>query len=432
MRPRILFSFIAAALLVPFLGLGAARKVSQIDFNRDIRPIFSENCYACHGPDKNKRKAGLRLDIKEEAFKKQESGDFAIIPNSVKKSKLLKLTTSQDEDDRMPPSKFGKRLSKEQTTLLRRWVEQGAEWKQHWSYIPAERPSLPKVKNKRWPRNEIDYFILEKLEKAGLQPAKEAEKTTLIRRASLDLTGLPPTIEEVDAFLSDSNTNAYEKVIDRLLDSPHYGERMAVTWLDAARYADTSGYHFDSPRFMWLWRDWVIKAFNQNKPFDEFTIEQIAGDLLPNATREQKVASGFHRNVMTNDEGGADPAEYLAKYIVDRVNTTATVWLGTTIGCAECHDHKYDRVTQKDFYQLYAFFHNVPETGLDGTRVENPKPRMMVSTPEQEQKLSDLEKAIPTAETVVKAREAELPAAQNKWEMELAAKPEELREPEGL
>src|SRR4051812_20868926 len=244
-----LAAIVSVAMAVCFCGASssaAEKNPGKIDFNRDIRPIFSENCYACHGPDKNKRKAGLRLDIKEEAFKKQESGDFAIIPNSVKKSKLLNLTTSQDEDDRMPPSKFGKRLTKDQTTLLRRWVEQGAEWKPHWSYIPPERPSLPKVKNKGWPRTDIDYFVLEKLEKSKLQPTKEADKAILIRRATLDLTGLPPTIEEVDAFLSDSNTNAYEKVIDRLLDSPHYGERMAVTWLDAARYADTSGYHFDS------------------------------------------------------------------------------------------------------------------------------------------------------------------------------------------
>ena len=430
-----LFSVATAVSFSSTNSQAGEKSSGKVDFNRDIRPIFSENCYACHGPDKNKRKAGLRLDIKEEAFKKQDSGDYAIVPKNIKKSKLLKLTSSQDEDDRMPPSKFGKRLTREQTTLLKRWVEQGAEWKAHWSYLPPERPLVPNVKNKRWPRTEIDYFVLEKLEKAGLLPSKEGEKTTLIRRATLDLTGLPPTLEEVDAFLSDSNTNAYEKVVDRLLDSPHYGERMAVTWLDAARYADTSGYHFDSPRFMWLWRDWVIKAFNQNKPFDEFTVEQIAGDLLPNATREQKIASGFHRNVMTNDEGGADPAEYLAKYIVDRVNTTATVWLGTTIGCAECHDHKYDRVTQKDFYQLYAFFHNVPESGLDGTRVENPKPRMMVATPEQEAKLTKLETAIPAAEKQVKTREAELPEAQRKWELEVlesASNTDAIKDPAGL
>jgi mono/diheme cytochrome c family protein len=303
-----LFLGLASIFSMPAALNAAAKNV--IDFNRDIRPIFSENCYACHGPDKNKRKADLRLDIKEEAFKKLESGDYAIVPKQPGKSKLLQLVTTADEDDRMPPVKSGKKLTKDQIGLLRRWVEQGAEWQSHWSYIPPERPSLPKIKNKRWPKNDIDHFVLEKLEKNGLQPGKEVDRPTLIRRASLDLTGLPPTIEEVDAFLSDKSTNAYEKVVNRLLDSPHYGERMAVSWLDAARYADTSGYHFDSPRFMWLWRDWVINSFNHNKPFDEFTVEQLAGDLLPNPTRDQKTASGFHRNVMTNDEGGADPAEY--------------------------------------------------------------------------------------------------------------------------
>src|SRR4051812_45039724 len=394
--------------LPPLETLAAARKPAkdQIDFNRDIRPIFSENCYACHGPDKNKRKAGLRFDVKEEAFKKLDSGDYAIVPGKLTQSKMIQLITTTDEDDRMPPTKAGKRLTRAQIDLLKRWVQQGAHWKDHWSYIPPERPELPSVKNKKWPRNEIDYFILARLDKEGLKPSPEADKTTLLRRVNFDLTGLPPTVAEVDAFLADKSPNAYEKVVDRLLVTPQYGERMAQVWLDLARYADTSGYHFDSPRFMWLWRDWVIKAFNDNMPFDRFTVEQIAGDLLPNSTRDQRIASGFHRNVMTNDEGGADPDEYLAKYIVDRVSTTANVWLGTTLGCAECHDHKYDRISQKEFYQFYAFFHNVPEKGLDGTRTENPLPRMPVPTPDQESRMHQLTNAaLPAAEQLVKTRE---------------------------
>ena len=435
---------ISLRLFAVYLGLlclfrsassAAARKGAkdQVDFNRDIRPIFSENCYACHGPDKGKRKAGLRFDIKEEALKKLESGDFAIVPGKSAQSKLVKLITTKDEDDHMPPAKSGKHLTSEQINLLKRWIDQGAKWQDHWSYIPPERPELPAVKNKKWPHNEIDHFILARLEKEGLKPSPEADKTTLLRRASFDLTGLPPTVAEVDAFLADKDPNSYEKVVDRLLASPQYGERMAQVWLDLARYADTSGYHFDSPRYMWLWREWVIKAFNHNMPFDQFTIEQLAGDMLPNATRDQRIASGFHRNVMTNDEGGADPDEYLAKYMVDRVSTTAIVWLGTTMGCAECHDHKYDRISQKEFYKFYAFFHNVPEKGLDGTRTENPLPRMQVPTPAQETRMRQITNtALPAAEQLVKTREAEINIAQEKWEKEIATKTNSLAEPAGL
>ncbi|HYV25901.1 MAG TPA: DUF1549 domain-containing protein, partial [Candidatus Eisenbacteria bacterium] len=382
----------------------APKPSSQIDFNRDIRPIFSENCYACHGPDKSKQKAGLRFDLPEEAFKKLESGNFALVPGDPAKSRVLQLVASDDDDDRMPPKKTGKRLTPAQVDVLRRWVEQGAKWTAHWSYIPLVRPAVPAVKNKHWLRNDLDNFILARLEKEKLQPSPEADKTTLLRRVSFDLTGLPPTIAEVDEFLADKSSDAYDKLVDRLLASPHYGERMALTWLDAARFADTSGYHNDSIRYMWLWRDWVINAFNQNKPFDQFTIEQLAGDLLPNPTLDQKIASGFHRNVMTTDEGGADPAEYLAKYIVDRVSTTAVVWLGTTMGCAECHDHKYDPISQKEFYQLYAFFHNVPEKGLDGIRDGNPAPTIRIPSPEQGSRHFEFLKLIPEAEGLVQKR----------------------------
>ncbi|PYJ96832.1 MAG: hypothetical protein DME23_18645, partial [Verrucomicrobia bacterium] len=318
----------------------AAQK--DLDFNRDIRPILSDHCYACHGPDENKRKAGLRLDRREDAFKTLKSGNRAIVPGDLKRSTLVQRLTSRDPDELMPPPEEGKPLSAGQVQSLIRWVKEGARWKNHWSFIPPERPVLPKVRERDWPRNEIDDFILERLEKKGLKPAPEADKATLIRRASFDLTGLPPTIGEVDAFLADDSPEAYEKLVDRLLSSAHYGERLAANWLDLARYADTSGYHFDGVRFMWLWRDWVIDTFNENKPYDTFTVEQLAGDLLPDPTREQRIATGFVRNNMTTDEGGSDPDEYLNKYVVDRVSTLGAVWLGMTVGCAECHDHKFD------------------------------------------------------------------------------------------
>src|SRR3989449_5185854 len=332
----------------------------------------------------------------------------------------------------MPPPKEGKPLRAEQVEMLIRWVKEGAKRKNHWSLIVPERPALPEVREKNWPRNEIDYFTLERREKEGLKPAPEADKATLIRRASLDLTGLPPTINEVDAFLADNSPQAYAKLVDRLLDSAHYGERMAVNWLDLARYADTAGYHFDGVRFMWLWRDWVINAFNQNKPYDAFTIEQLAGDLLPNPTREQRIATGFVRNNMTTDEGGSDPDEYLNKYVVDRVNTLGAVWLGMTVGCAECHDHKYDPLLTKEFYKLYAFFHNVPEKGLDRIRTDNPPPRLAVPTPEQAIQFVEADFRLRDAEKTLQDRNNELGETQEKWERETNAKPPPKPGDEGL
>lgn len=416
-----------ALLLVGFHAL-AAERPAAIDFGRDIRPILSDNCFTCHGPDKDKRKAGLRLDTKEDAFKKLDSGDYAIVPGRPDQSRLLAvITLPPEDDDHMPPPKTGKKLSAAQVDLLRRWIVQGAKWAGHWSYVAPERPAIPAVKNKKWARNDVDRFILAALEKSGLKPNTEADRYTLIRRLSLDLIGLPPTVQEVDDFIADKSPNAYEKVVERLLASPHFGERLALAWLDQARYADTSGYHFDGFRQMHLWRDWVIQAFNDNKPFDQFTIEQLAGDLLPDATIDQKIATGFHRNVMTNDEGGADPDEYLAKYVVDRVNTTAQVWLGTTVGCAECHDHKYDPISTKEFYQFYAFFHSVPEKGLDGTRVKNPAPVLKVPSPDQGSRLIRLLDLIPKAEKTLADREGELPKEQAAWEKELQK--QEIPEP---
>lgn len=370
-------------------------KPAKIDFNREIRPILADHCYTCHGPDDKVRQGKFRLDRKKDAFKGLESGiGFAIVPGEPAQSEIFDRANRADNDKRkMPPTGKGKPLAKEQIELLRKWIEQGADWKEHWAYVAPKRPALPEVKNTAWPKNGLDRFILARLEKEGLKPGAEADRPTLIRRLSLDLTGLPPTPAEVDAFVADQSANAYEKVVDRLLASPHFGERMAMHWLDLARYADTNGYHIDNHRDMWKWREWVIDSFNKNKPFDEFTIEQLAGDLLPKATLEQKVGSGFNRNTMVTFEGGADPNEYQTKYVVDRVVTTATVWLGTTLACTECHDHKYDPFTQKEFYQLYAFFNNIPEKGLDGSKT-NPVPSIKVPTKEQTAKLEELRKQL--------------------------------------
>ena len=332
----------------------------------------------------------------------------------------------------MPPPKHNKPLKPEQIALLKRWVQEGAQWKKHWSFIPPERPPLPVVKNRKWARNPIDYFTLARLESENLLPNPEATKFALIRRATFDLTGLPPTIQEVDAFLADNSHNAYEKLVDRLLASPHYGERMAQNWLDLARYADTSGYHFDGVRFMWLWRDWVIRAFNENMPYDEFTVDQLAGDLLPHPSQSQRVATGFVRNNMTNDEGGADPDEYLNKYVVDRVNTVGSVWLGLTLGCTECHSHKYDPLTTKEFYQMYAFFHNVPEKGLDRIRTDNPPPRLPVPTTEQALQFVEADFRLKDAEKTLQDRANELGETQEKWELELNAKPHSKLNEQGL
>ncbi|MCI0639394.1 MAG: PSD1 and planctomycete cytochrome C domain-containing protein [Gemmataceae bacterium] len=377
---------------------------TTVDFNRDIRPIFSENCFVCHGPDEEQRKAKLRLDTQEGAFAKLRRGGHAIVPGKSADSELVYRVTSESPTERMPPPKTDKKLSQQQIDLLKRWIDQGAAYSKHWAFVAPKRPSLPKV-NAAWPRNGIDRFILARLQSEKLQPSPEADRVTLIRRLTLDLTGLPPTPMEVDAFIADKNPDAYEKLVDRLLSSPHYGERMAVDWLDAARFADTHGYHIDSGRDMTRWREWVIEAFNRDLPFDQFTVDQLAGDLLPDATLPQKIASGFNRNHMINFEGGAIPEEYLNNYIVDRVNTTATVWLGLTMTCAQCHDHKYDPISQKEFYQLYAFFNNVPESGLDGAK-GNAAPLLSLPTKEQKEALAKLDTEIESLAASVKKADA--------------------------
>ncbi|MCX8092341.1 MAG: DUF1549 domain-containing protein, partial [Verrucomicrobiae bacterium] len=392
-----------------------ARPGIEIDYARDIQPILSDNCYACHGPDENARKAGLRLDLREEAFKQLKSDNFAIVPGDLQKSELIQRITTPDEDDRMPPAKSGKQLTPRQIDLLKRWVAAGAPWKPHWAYVPPQRPAVPQVKNKRWPRNEIDAFVLARLERERLAPSPEADRRTLIRRASLDLTGLPPTPQQIEAFLADPDPNAYEKLVDRLLASPHYGEHMARHWLDAVRYADSHGYHIDAERRMWKYRDWVIDAFNRNLPFDRFTIEQLAGDLLPDASTEQKIASGYVRCNMSTGEGGAITEEYQAKYTFDRLETTSTVWMGLTMSCARCHSHKYDPITQREYYGLYAFFNNLDESVMDGNK-PNPDPFIKVPTPEQTARLAALEKEIAALQKQLDAPMPELDAAQPQWQ----------------
>jgi len=385
-----------------------------VDFNRDIRPILSDNCFACHGPDEQARKAGLRFDVKEEAFKPAKSGDLAIVPGHPDKSSLVARILTTNEDDVMPPVKSGKKLTPQQIEKLRTWIGEGAAWQNHWAFETPRSPNLPAVRNRRWARNEIDDFVLARLEREGMSPSPEADKATLIRRAALDVTGLPPTVEEVDAFLSDRDPKAYEALVDRLLSSPRHGEHMAKYWLDAARYADSHGYHIDSQRDIWAYRDWVVNAFNNNQPFDQFTVEQLAGDLLPNASTEQKIGSGFIRCNMSTGEGGAIEAEYSAKYAFDRVETAGTVWMGLTLVCARCHTHKYDPIQHKEYYQLYSFFNNLAEPVMDGNK-PNPDPFMKLPTEQQSQRLDWLKQHLAGTRQFVKEPAPELDAAQQDW-----------------
>jgi hypothetical protein len=403
--------------LAPAFGAAAKPAAGKpIEFNRDIRPILSDNCFACHGPDEKARKAKLRFDLKEEAFKPAKSGDLAIVPEHPEKSSLLARITAKDEDDRMPPAKSGKKpLTPAQVELLTRWIKGGAVWQEHWAFQKPQRPAVPQVKEKKWPKNPIDNFVAARLEKEKLKPSPEAEKTTLLRRASLDTTGLPPTPAEIDAFLADKSPQAYEKVVDRLLASPRYGEHEARYWMDAARYADSHGFHIDSERSIWKYREYVINAFNTNKPFNEFTIEQLAGDLLPEATPEQKIGSGFVRCNMSTGEGGAIVEEYQAKYTFDRVETMSTVWLGLTMTCARCHTHKYDPIQHKEYYSLFSFFNNLNESVMDGNK-PNPDPFMKLPSPEQSTRQTQLKAAIMKGEDKMKEPMPELDAKQPVWE----------------
>jgi hypothetical protein len=339
------------------------------NFGRDILPILSDNCFLCHGPDAKARKGGLRLDTQDGALRKTEP---IILPGKSAASELVQRIVSGDAEKLMPPPKSNRKLTRRQIELLKRWIDDGAVWGKHWAFEAPRRPPLPTVRERNWVRNAIDPFVLTRLEAEGLRPSPEAPRETLIRRVSLDLAGLPPTPQEVDAFLRDRSPNAYEKVVDRLLASPHYGERMVWDWLDAARYADSNGYQGDGERTMWPWRDWAVSALNQNMPFDQYTIWQLAGDLLPNATTEQKLATGFCRNHMINGEGGRIAEENRIDYVMDMAETTGTVWLGLTFNCCRCHDHKFDPLAQREYYQLFAYFNQTPITGGGGDPQSKP------------------------------------------------------------
>src|SRR5262245_51528633 len=399
-------------------GVRAQEKSAQpaISFNRDILPILSNNCFACHGPDEKKRETKFHFDTKEGAFLKPG----VIEPGNAAESLLIEMITHPDPKERMPPPDSGHSLTERQIDLLRRWIDEVAKWDTHWAYTAPARVEAPAVKQSGWVRNPIDQFILARLEREGLKPSAEADKVTLLRRVTYDLTGLPPTPAEVDAFLADKSPDAYERRVDALLQSPRYGERMAVPWLDAARYADTHGYHIDSLRGMWPWRDWVIGAFNRNLPFNEFIIEQLAGDLLTNPTRDQKIASGFNRNHMINFEGGAIAEEYQVEYVMDRVEATSSAFMGLTMGCARCHSHKYDPITHKEFYQFFAFFNTVPEKGLDG-KTGNAAPFLLLPSHEEEKQLDDLSVAIEARELAL--ADANVAPLQQAWEKSVAERP---------
>ncbi len=406
------------------LATFTSHAADPVSFSRDIRPVMSDTCFKCHGPDDKTRKGKLRLDVREEALKAGKSGKVALIPGKPEKSEIIARLFTANTDDVMPPADSHKTISAAQKELFRRWVAEGAKYSGHWAFEPPALPAVPKTGGQPIAiHNPIDAFLAGKLDAERLRFQPEASREVLLRRVTLALTGLPPTLAEVDALLADPSPRAYENAVDRLLASPRYGERVAVPWLDLARHSDSAGYHNDSLRETWVWRDWVVRAFNENKPFDRFTIEQLAGDLLPNATVDQKIASGFMRNVMTSDEGGIIDAEYLNIYIVDRVSTLGTTWLGMSIACAQCHDHKYDPVTTRDFYSFYAFFHNVPERGKDGTRTLNPEPRMTAPSAEQQKELAWLTGQIAAADTLAKELEGKLDAAQLAWETKLAADP---------
>jgi mono/diheme cytochrome c family protein len=400
---------LTAALLTLAVLLASATRADdppatarKLDYNRDVRPILADNCFKCHGPDEKQRKAKMRLDTQDGLL-------------ALDKKELVARVTSHEADKVMPPVKSGKTLTAEQIATLKTWIDQGASWSGHWAFTVPVRTAVPVIRDPKVViHNFIDNFVADRLIREGLTQSPPGDKVTLIRRLTLDLTGLPPTPEEVDAFLKDNSPEAYEKVVDRLLASPRFGERMAWRWLEAARYADTNGYQTDAGRDMWRWRDWVIEAYNKNLPFDQFTIEQLAGDML-NGTLDQKIATGFNRNHRGNSEGGIVPEEYAAEYVADRVETTATVWLGLTFTCCRCHDHKFDPFPQKDFYRLFAYFNNVPEKGR-AVKFGNSPPVIKAPTREQQKQLAELDERLKEADLRVAEMRSAVAAAQRQWE----------------
>jgi len=391
-----------------------------IDFNRDIRPLLSDNCYACHGPDEEQRTGGFRLDVKASVFGEAKSGSRPIVPGDVDASEILRRLATDDVDLRMPPAESGKPLTPEQIERFRQWIQQGAEWQEHWSLVPPQPAMLPTLENDSWARNPIDYFLLARLEKEGFRPSPEADKVTLIRRVTLDLTGLPPTAAEVTDFLTDNSPDSYETVVDRLLRSERYGEHMARFWLDAARYGDTHGLHLDNYREIWPYRDWVVKAFNDNLPYDQFTIQQLAGDLLPDPTKDQLVATGFCRSNVSTNEGGSIKEEVYVRNVVDRTVTFGTVFMGLTLECTRCHDHKFDPFTMDDFYSMFAYFNSIDGSPLDGNRRDH-APVLRVPSAEQQQQLDDYDPQIAATEKKLQEPWPEIDALQSTWEQHLTA-----------
>lgn len=404
------------------LGLFVATQIcapaATVEFNRDILPILSDKCFTCHGPDAAAKKTPFRLDSEAAAKADLGGGKHAIQEGNPEASELVRRIVTSQKSLKMPPVYTGSALTAGEVEKLTTWIAEGAKWQQHWSFIPPAAADPPATAKSGWVRNPIDNFVLARLEKEGLSPSREASKENLLRRVSLDLTGLPPTPAETAAFLKDSSPQAYERVVDRLLASPRYGERMAARWLDAARYADSNGYQYDGERTMWPWRDWVIRAFNQNKPFDRFTVEQIAGDLLPDAASEQRIATGFNRNHRLNTEDGIIAEEYAAEYVVDRVDTTSTVFMGMTLACARCHNHKYDPFTQKEFYQVFAYFDNVPELGR-AMKYGNSPPLEPAPTESQKEALRKVDDRLSVINRFIASHETDIARRQAEWERSL-------------
>ena len=402
-------------LITLFVAAPNVHAQGKVQFARDVLPILSTHCFTCHGPDAKLQKAGLRLDLFETATKKLKSGSRAVVPGNVKESELLARIFTEDENERMPPKSAKKTLTNAEKTLLKRWIEEGAEYQRHWAFVAPKAPAVEAIKY-AWGHNTIDHFLFARMKQEGLKPSPEADRYTLARRLAIDLTGLPPTLEMVDGFVNDKSADAYEKYVDRLLDTPAYGERWAHVWLDLARYADSNGFATDNARTIWKYRDWVIDSINKNQPFDQFTIEQIAGDMLPNATPQQILATAFHRNTLTNDEGGTSDEEFRAAAVVDRVNTTMQVWMGVTMACAQCHDHKYDAISQEEYFRMYAIFNQTE----DSDKGDN-SPNLISITADEQKKKTELEGTIARLEKDLLAANPKIDEAQSKWEQDKKA-----------
>ncbi|MEM1327642.1 MAG: PSD1 and planctomycete cytochrome C domain-containing protein [Bacteroidota bacterium] len=413
MKKRAPIYFVFVLLFSFFLQQSCQNKIAKesvaftkqlpevIDYNFHVKPILSDRCFNCHGPDENTREAGLRFDTKEGIFAALGKAEdrHAVIPHDVENSTLVQRIYSEDPEDMMPTPESNLSLTDHEKEIFKKWIAQGAKWKQHWSFLPIDSPELPTVNDENWVSNEIDYFVLSKLQQNGLTPSERADKAALLRRVSFDLTGLPPSIKELEDFENDTSPQAYKKVVDRLLNSDAYAEKMTNHWLDLARYADTHGYQDDLERIMWPWRDWVIHAYKENMPYDEFVTWQLAGDLLPNATKEQLIATAFNRNHKITQEGGVIPEEYRVEYVADRTQTFGTAFLGLSFECAKCHDHKYDPISQKDFFSMYAFFNNVPEKGLIEQYGAIPEPYIELTQEEITEQLTFIQN-LDTLETI--------------------------------